>query len=457
VKSTVVRLGKKIVFYEAGRICHLSQALMKIPHLACIRIRRSVFPGFLGACLSLLAPDLVARTWTSADGSKTFEGELISYDAASGKVGVALANGKTMAFKQEVLSAGDIAFLKEQGDVAPPPPAPPPSARSTGGVQAVPNEIPAPDGKPADMSKPVQVFIMMGQSNMVGLGKTGPADKEGSLEYYCKTEKKYPYLIDADGKWNVRQDVRCAMVTCDHQTGWLEPGFGAKNNIGPELGFGHVVGHAIDAPVLLIKACIGNRSLGWDLLPPGIEAYKHDGKLQPGYGETPTTAGSGKKHDGGEWYAGKQYDDDTANAKAALADLDTHYPKAKKYEIAGFVFWQGEKDGGNAAHAERYEQHLVQFIKQLRKDFDAPDAKFVLATLGEAKKGGGGNGGKILDAHLAVDGAKGKYPEFKGNVATVYSNPLSNGGSGNGHYNGNAGTYMNVGEAMGRAMVELLK
>jgi hypothetical protein len=31
------------------------------------------------------------------------------------------------------------------------------------------------------------------------------------------------------------------------------------------------------------------------------------------------------------------------------------------------------------------------------------------------------------------------------------------GGSSNGHYNGNAETYMNVGEAMGAAMVGLLK
>ncbi len=31
------------------------------------------------------------------------------------------------------------------------------------------------------------------------------------------------------------------------------------------------------------------------------------------------------------------------------------------------------------------------------------------------------------------------------------------GGSGNGHYEGNPETYMNVGEAMGKAMVGLLK
>ena len=63
----------------------------------------------------------------------------------------------------------------------------------------------------------------------------------------------------------------------------------------------------------------------------------------------------------------------------------------------------------------------------------------------------------MLNAQLAVDGTTGKYPEFKGNVATVYSNPLSKGGSGNSHYNKNAETYMEVGQAMGQAMVELLK
>ena len=63
----------------------------------------------------------------------------------------------------------------------------------------------------------------------------------------------------------------------------------------------------------------------------------------------------------------------------------------------------------------------------------------------------------ILDAQLAVDGTSGKHPEFKGNVATVYTNPMAQGGSGNGHYGGKAEVYMDVGEAMGKAMVELLQ
>jgi len=62
------------------------------------------------------------------------------------------------------------------------------------------------DGKPADMTKPVQVFILLGQSNMVGLGKVkGP---NGSLEFAVKEKKKYPYLLQDDGKWMERNDVR---------------------------------------------------------------------------------------------------------------------------------------------------------------------------------------------------------------------------------------------------------
>ena len=50
----------------------------------------------------------------------------------------------------------------------------------------VPDPLPDPDGKPADMSKPVQVYILLGQSNMLGFGKIGAADKPGSLTHAVK-------------------------------------------------------------------------------------------------------------------------------------------------------------------------------------------------------------------------------------------------------------------------------
>jgi len=312
-----------------------------------------------------------------------------------------------------------------------------------------------PDGKEADVTKPVQVFILMGQSNMVGMGKI--AGPEGSLENAVKNKKKYSYLVDDSGKWSERKDVRFVRMMSGKgplNNEWMTIKSGT---IGPEFGIGHTVGNTVDAPVMILKCCIGNRSLGWDLLPPGSERFEEGGKVYAGYKDSPDSWPKGTEPKPIGWYAGKQYDDDTADAKKVLADLGKHYPGATKYEVAGFFFWQGEKDGGNPVHSAHYEQNLVRFINQLRKDFNAPNAKFVLATLGEAVKGSKGNGGMVLDAQLAVDGTSGKYPEFKGNVSTVYANPLSLGGSGNGHYGGNAETYMNVGEAMGQAMVELLK
>jgi hypothetical protein len=44
----------------------------------------------------------------------------------------------------------------------------------------------------------------------------------------------------------------------------------------------------------------------------------------------------------------------------------------------------------------------------------------------------------------------------KGEATIVYTNPISMGSSSNAHYGGNAKTYMNVGLAMGEAMVRLL-
>jgi len=232
--------------------------------------------------------------------------------------------------------------------------------------------------------------------------------------------------------------------------------------VGPEIGIGHHVGHVTDVPVMILKSCIGNRALGWDLLPPGSEGFEFtDDKgvtwIHPGYKGTPERWEKGTEPKKIGWYAGMQYDGDIARAKSVLAELDKYYPGAKGYEIAGFFWWQGDRDSRSAALSSRYEKNLVHLIKQLRKEFNAPNAKFVCASLGQTQKGATDGGGKILEAMLAVDGQSGKYPEFKGNVAAVYTHPLSKGGSSGGHYGGNAETYMNVGEAMGKAMVELLE
>ena len=137
-------------------------------------------------------------------------------------------------------------------------------------------DLPDPDGKPADMTKPVQVFLIMGQSNTLEMGKVTP--ELGGL---------YPFLVDDAGKETVRQDVRNVSVMEKrgnmrvYRNEWLT--LAGKGKIGIETGIGHQLGNAIDAPVMVLKSSIGNRSLGWDLLPPGskkflAEVTERDGK-----------------------------------------------------------------------------------------------------------------------------------------------------------------------------------
>lgn len=328
-------------------------------------------------------------------------------------------------------------------------------------------QLPDPDGKPADMSKPVRVYILMGQSNMLEMGRVA-GDKDGTLEHAVKTKELYPYLVDDEGNWTMRQDVRNVAVMGSGGPGknrvrkneWLTVSGG---KIGVEIGIGHHLGELHDEPVLILKSAIGNRSLGWDLLPPGSPSYEFtdpkDGKtyVYAGFGQTPLRWEKGTEPKPIGWTAGVQYAGDIARAKQVLEDLDKYYPGAKDYEVAGFFWWQGDKDRYNAGHSQKYEENLVNLIKALRKEFDAPKAKFVCATLGQTEKDNAkGTEKDIIEAQFAVSDSS-KHPEFEGDVATVYTHPLSKGGASNGHYGGNAETYMNVGQAMGKAMVDLLK
>ena len=73
-----------------------------------------------------------------------------------------------------------------------------------------------------------------------------------------------------------------------------------------------------------------------------------------------------------------------------------------------------------------------------------------------------GNALTVANAQLAVSGDKGKYPEFKGNVKTIetrdfWKTPEESPKNQGFHYNQNAEVYYQVGEAMGKGMLELLK
>ena len=313
----------------------------------------------------------------------------------------------------------------------------------------------------AGRSYPFRITFFTDAAN--GLGWLRRSDVPGTLATLVKQDGKFPHLLGDDGRWAARDDVWYKGLVTATADQALSVGCGANAHaIGPELGFGHVLGDHHAEPVLLVKTSQGNRSLGWDFLPPGGERFTYEGRTYAGYGDRVpswTADDPGKEVD---WYAGKQYDDCFGAARAYLAEFEAHFPEhaERGYRVAGFVWWQGHKDG-NAAHASRYEQNLVHLIRSLRAEFEAPHAPFVLATIGFGGWGMTGPHATVAEAQLAVSGERGEYPDHAGNVRTVeirdfWREPAVSPRDQGFHYNGNAETYLLVGEALGRGMVELL-
>jgi alpha-galactosidase len=349
----------------------------------------------------------------------------------------------------------------------------------------IPYPLPNPDGSTGATDKPVKVYILSGQSNMVGMGNIS-GTQPGTLETIAKRENKFPNLVDDAGEWTVRNDVVYRGVITAIGQGPLTPGV-QGGTIGPEMGFGHVMGYYHDEPVLIIKSSQGNRSIGWDFLPPGSERFTWtDGGgtnwMYAGYGDSPGRWETGTTPEPIAWYAGKQFDDcfmdesDWApagedpvfNVADVLDNFASEHPEYadQGFEIAGFVWWQGHKDQGEP-YARRYEFNMVNFINELRKYYEGrypdninPNAPFVLATIAFGGWDLAGAGLTVAEGQLAVSGETGNYPEFAGNVKTleargywreVAESPVNQGH----HYHRNAETYMLVGDALGRAMIEL--
>ena len=307
---------------------------------------------------------------------------------------------------------------------------------------------------------PLQVTFLSGGSPALWMEMVNLKGM-GDLKFVVNELGRFPHLIDKDGNWTERHDVMLNNAYMGKGASKpLSPGTIGRT-FGPELGFGYVMGTFLDEPVIVMKADIGNRSLGWDILPPGSKSYTFDGKEYPGYRETLDADGKVIPWDGGAgWYAGKQYDDYTASIRAVLDNFNEKYPEYadQGFEVAGFAWFQGHKDAGSAAHTAKYEENLANLIRAWRKEFNAPNAKWAIAT-GCGSQGDEGNAKLVFEAQLNISDPE-RHPEFAGNVKSIDTRPFwrdatvspMNQGY---HYNHNAETYMLVGDALGRAMVEL--
>lgn len=299
----------------------------------------------------------------------------------------------------------------------------------------------------------VKVFLLAGQSNMVGHGRveighgdtnSNPTGALGSLRYQVNNDPaNYGHLVDANGDWVVRDDAWVYSTGDGGEKGPLTTEFGASYiNIGPEFGFGFQVADFYDEPVLLVKAAWGGKSLGNDFLPPSAESY-------------PEPAAEGDK---GYYYKLmlETYHNITDN-------LDAQFPTlaGKTPELEGFVWFQGYNDQFNATWAADYEKNLAHLINDVRSDLNAPNLPVVVAATG--------NGGfaqsnpntlKIIEGQEAVSDPS-KHPEFAGTVGYVETRgfwrdtSVSPTGAGH-HWNANGESYFLIGDTMGRRMLELV-
>jgi Carbohydrate esterase, sialic acid-specific acetylesterase len=330
-------------------------------------------------------------------------------------------------------------------------------------VALLPVSLRAAEGSVAG-KKPVQIYLLSGQSNMTGRGILGDLNKPAAeqkatlLRFIMDPPnvEKYRFLYgDVEKKglsWTVRDDVFITLGDWPHEGkkdqgkhGGLGPGYGGFRNkgFGPELGIGHALGDFHHEPVLLVKVAFGANNLAQNFRPPSS-----GGTLGDKYPLVLKAVKEGIER---------------------LPEIIPGYEMETGYEIAGFFWNQGEHDCTPEFSAE-YEQNLANLIQDLRKEFNAPAMKVVIATTGfggrdpkDAKTGAAPKGYenqlKVIAAQLALSAR----PEFKGAAATVETRDFwrapeqfgSNGG-GDVHWNSNGESYWLMGEAMGQAMVEML-
>lgn len=253
----------------------------------------------------------------------------------------------------------------------------------------------------ADQPKkgPVKVFILAGQSNMDGNANVATIDFLGEDKEHGHLLKKFK----PDGKTLVTRDD--VWVAHRGVYGKLAPGYGARksdnklgNNIGPEYAFGYFMGEAIDEQVLLIKYATGGQSLYQNFRPPSAGLPK---------GADPEKIGT-------------QYRGLVAYVHYTLKNLRTRFPDYDEkagYEIVGFIWFQGYNDMFDENARKEYGQNLVHLIKDLRKEFKAPQMRVVVGVMGV-------NGPRNESNPKQRDVRNGQrfvntVPEFKGNVKAI--------------------------------------
>jgi alpha-galactosidase len=243
-------------------------------------------------------------------------------------------------------------------------------------------------------------------------------------------------IQNPDGTPKIHDQVWISYLSSDGvKQGNLTTGYGANaEKLGPELTFGIYMQQALGEPILLIKTASGGKSLHTDFRPPSagpfvfsesqLDQFRKQGKDLEQIESEKTAA------------TGGAYRDMVAHVKKVLGDISAVYPDYNEqsgFELAGFVWLQGWNDmvdggvypeRGKPGGYDQYSVNLAHFIRDVRRDLDAPRLPFVIGVLGVG--GPTADYGPAEMRYQAVHqsfrdamAAPSKLAEFQGNVVAV--------------------------------------
>ena len=302
-------------------------------------------------------------------------------------------------------------------------------------LAGAPNDIVRANGSREPADGVVRVFLLAGQSNMEGHGVVDLDDERdynggrGNLVEFVASDEGAPWrsLRRKDGGWLVRDDafVRYRTAHGELKSGPLSVGYGVhrgSHHIGPELGIGLVLADAFEEPVLLVKTCWGGKSLAKDFRPPSA---------------------------GGE--VGPYYRRMLEQYREAIAAIAADFPSlaARTPRLEGVVWFQGWNDACDREATASYAENLKHLVADLRAEFGDADLPIVVGETGnwdgDAFRGAQRAGCDGLDAVVFVPTRQFLRP----------AEQCPNQTHGH-HWYGSGGSYLQAGDAMGKAMRSLV-
>ena len=325
-------------------------------------------------------------------------------------------------------------------------------------------QVPKPSNSKNNGSRPpLHIYILAGQSNMLGFGSKEHMDVLLNEQQGDDRVNPYAHLFDHKSQqWSTHDRV---YVTSATPKGRLTMGQGMNSSFfGPELGFGWSIAEATPAAdILLIKTAWDGHSLCVNFRPPSVEIGNYTnfrGRPIP------------RHRYGGSYRRMVEIINATANnltrviphyySRHTDGDVDGRTNNADndiEYEFKGFVWFQGWSDRGTQKRYE-YANNLAHLIRDVRLFLQTPDLPVVIGGTGQ-------NVQKAKDKAVLEDLRRQqesvtRFPDLKNSSRFVptqeFNHPNRTVTYGvRFHYSGYADTVYDIGRAFGLSMLELVK